>query len=248
MRVSILVNVAVFAIVHTMATLGTTASSGDGQEERVSPIGAILALDAAIQKRFEKVDRRFGYARIETPGGAHGFAPENDAELSCLRELEDANLRVVLYLGGRDIVRPDERRARLSGPIKGPAFITRGPKFATPLAESLSMEARRAFAAFERKEPQHEFEVERWNVLARPVRAVNDTCLKCHWSTGSPSPRSGPSDLRVGDVLGVVFYAYAYQESGRQRTAPAPTRSSLPSCAAGSACRSCVGSTCTTPT
>ena len=97
MRALILLTAAAFAILHAMAT-GTAAP----QEERsVSPIGAVLALDAAIQKGFERVDRRFGFTRLMLPNGAHGFAPENDVEISSLRELEDANLRVALYPASR---------------------------------------------------------------------------------------------------------------------------------------------------
>jgi len=208
-------------ISHTVSTITIAAASvGTGQEEPASTfaVRALLTLDAAIQMRFEQVNDRFGYARVVRPGAVHGFAPENDAELSSLLDLEDANLRVVLYIGGRRVLgrEPDERRAHWPDLIKGPAWITRGPRVATPPAESLSMEARRAFATFERQQPQHEFEVQRWNVLARPVRAVNDTCLKCHRSTGRPWPWSGPSDMRVGDVIGVVFYAY--QEAGSART------------------------------
>ena len=122
-------------ILHTVSTITTTAASA--QEERAA-VGAILALDAAVQKRFEKVDR------------AHGFVPENDAELSSLRELEEANVRVVLYLGGRSMLGPgpDGRRARWSDQIKGPAFITRERSLPIPSAEALSEEGRRAIAAF----------------------------------------------------------------------------------------------------
>ena len=69
---------AAFAIVHMMATV--TAAP---QEERAaSPIGAILALDRVVQKRFEHVNRGFGLDRISTD---HGFKPETDAELSSVR-------------------------------------------------------------------------------------------------------------------------------------------------------------------
>lgn len=200
---------------HTVSTITTMAASA--QEERAA-VGAILALDAAVQKRFEKVDRRFGLSRLPLPKGAHGFVPENDAELSSLRELEEANVRVVLYLGGRSMLGPgpDERRARWSDQIKGPAFITRERSLPIPAAESLSEEGRRAIAAFDRHESQHAFEVERWNVLARPVRAVNGTCLKCHRrSSGDNVPWGVTSDLGIGDVLGVVFYVY--QETGSDR-------------------------------
>ncbi len=203
-------------LLHAVSTITTMAASA--QEERAA-VGAILALDAAaVQKRFEKVDRRFGLSRLPLPKGAHGFVPENDAELSSLRELAEANVRVVLYLGGRSMLGPgpDERRARWSDQIKGPAFITRERSLPTPAAESLSEEGRRAIAAFDRHESQHAFEVERWNVLARPVRAVNGTCLKCHRSSGDNVPWGVTSDLGIGDVIGVVFYVY--QEAGSDRT------------------------------
>ena len=126
-------------LLHTVSTITTTAASA--QEERAA-VGAILALDTAVQKRFEKVDRRFGLSRLPLPKGAHGFAPENDAELSSLHELEEANVRVVLYLGGRKMLGagPDERRERWSDQIKGPAFITRERSLPIPSAEALSEE------------------------------------------------------------------------------------------------------------
>ena len=211
MRTPLVLTLAALTMVHAVAPTPTGAT----QEERasVSAVGAILALDAAIQKRFEKVDGRFGYTRLLLRNGAHGFAPENDEEISSLRELQDANLRVALYLASRSLVATrDENRVGASHRIKGPLLITRGPFDATPPAASMRAEARRAFALFERTEQQHDFELGGWMVVARPVRALNDTCLKCHRSTGGNWPSGEPSDLRVGDALGVVFYAY--QESG----------------------------------
>jgi len=54
---------------HTVTTITTMAASA--QEERAA-VGAILALDA-VQKRFEKVDRRFGLSRLPLPKGARGI-------------------------------------------------------------------------------------------------------------------------------------------------------------------------------
>jgi hypothetical protein len=196
-------NVMAFAIVHTMA-MATAAP----QEERagVSPIGAILALDRVVQKRFEHVNRGFGLDRIST---AHGFKPETDAELSSVRELDEAHLTVGLYLAGRAFLEGRHYGRPLPDWIKGPVAVTRDRFFpATPAIESMLGEGRRAFAAFERGESQHEFDSGKWTVAARPVRA-NGSCLKCHRSTGGGSPYdSTPLDLRVGNVLGVVFYAY----------------------------------------
>ena len=188
-------------MVHTIATV--TAAP---QEERTSPVGAILALDRVVQKRFEHVNRGFGLDRIST---AHGFKPETDAELSSVRELDEAHLTVGLYLAGRAFLEGRRHGGPLSDWIKGPVAVTQDRFFpATPAIESMLGEGRRAFAAFERGESQQEFDSGKWTVVARPVRA-NGSCLKCHRSTGGGSPYdSTPLDLRVGNVLGVVFYAY----------------------------------------
>ena len=205
MRALILLTAAAFAIVHMMAT----ATAAPQEERAASPVGAILALDAAIQKRFETVDRRFGFTRLLLPNGAHGFSPENDEEISSLRELEDANLRVALYLASRRFVAPaaDQRAGHTADRIRGPLAITRGPSGATPPAASMRSEGRKAFRLFERNDPQYEFPIGQWMVVARPVRAINATCVKCHTSSDDSWPTNN-SDLRVGDVLGVVFYAY----------------------------------------
>lgn len=85
MRIPVVLLLAL-TILHTVSTSTRTAASArSGQEERAA-VGAILALDAAVQKRFERVDGRFGLARLPLRGGAHGFVPQNDAELSCLLE------------------------------------------------------------------------------------------------------------------------------------------------------------------
>ena len=57
-------------LLRTVSTITTMAASA--QEERAA-VGAILALDAAVQKRFEKVDRRFGLSRLPLPKGARGI-------------------------------------------------------------------------------------------------------------------------------------------------------------------------------
>jgi len=205
MRALILLTAAAFAIVHTMAT----PTAAPQEEWTASPVGALVALDAAIQKRFEKVDSRFGFTRLMLPNGAHGFAPENDEELSSLRELEDAHLRVALYLASRRFVEPaaEHRAEHPADRIRGPLAITRGPSGATPPAVSMRSEGRAAFQLFERNDPQHEFQIGEWMVVARPVRAINATCLRCHSSSDTHWPTNN-SDLRVGDVLGVLFYAY----------------------------------------
>jgi hypothetical protein len=182
--------------------------------EPESTRGAIRALDAAIQQRFTKVDGTFGFTRIMPRGTARDFVPESDAELSSLSRVDDAQLRVVLYLAGRRLLNPSADQplfSRRQDPIKGPARITPGTRVTMPTAESLADDSRRAFAAFDRHEPHHEFIAGDWNVVARPVRAAHGTCLQCHRRDGINWPARETSDLQVGDVLGVVLYAY--QES-----------------------------------
>jgi hypothetical protein len=197
-------------------TMAATTRGASPQEERdsESTSGVIQALDAAIQQRFTKVDGTFGFARVMPRGTAHDFVPESDAELSSLSRLDNANLRVVLYLAGRRLLGPSADQPLFYGrqdPIKGPARITPGAGVTMPTAESLADEFRRAFAAFDRHELHDEFVTGDWKVVARPVRAANGTCLQCHRSDGVNWPASNTSDLHVGDVLGVVMYAY--QES-----------------------------------
>jgi hypothetical protein len=209
MRAFTLFILTAFALVHTVA-LTAADSLGRSPNERASEpaLPAILALDAAIQKRFEKFDGRFGIVRVAVE--AHKFTPENDAEMSSLRELNDAGLRVALYLGSRRLLAPQQPGTDGDGfdRIKGPRLITRGPFPATPVPQSMDVEARRAFAAFERQDRHYQFVAGKWNVVARPVRAVDYSCLNCHLSTGVSSLRPTASDLRVGDVIGVVLYAY----------------------------------------
>ena len=166
-------------------TMAVTTRVASSQEERdsESSSAAIQALDAAIQQRFTKVDGTFGFTRVMPRGTAHDFVPESDAELSSLGRLDDAHLRLVLYLAGRRLLSPSADQPlfyRRQDQIKGPARITPGARATMPTAESLADEFRRAFAAFDRHEPHDESVAGDWTVVAWPVPAVNGTCLQCH--------------------------------------------------------------------
>jgi hypothetical protein len=210
----------VLALVTGMVpmTMAVTTGGASPREEgdRESASGAIQALDAAIQQRFTKVDGTFGFTRVMPRGTAHDFVPESDAELSSLSRLDDAHLRVALYLAGRRLLSPSADQplfSRRQDPIKGPARLTPGARVRMPTAESLADEFRRAFAAFDRHEPHDESVAGDWTIVARPVRAANGTCLQCHRSDGVNWPARNTSDLHVGDVLGVVIYAYQQSAS-----------------------------------
>jgi hypothetical protein len=176
----------------------------------------LAALNDCIQERFKDVDEGFGFRRLvqigETP---HHFRPENARELSAVSALERAGLRVVLYLTGRQVLQAKSDRVvaeSIAGRqmIKGPALVTsaEGPPLDPPPGMELWSESRRAMALFDRAE-SHEFTLDAWTFTARPVRAANRACLRCHRADGAASlrPRPAPTqDLRVGDALGVVLY------------------------------------------
>ena len=214
MTARILLILALVTVMVPLSMAVTTRAASPREERHRESASALQALDAAIQQRFTKVDGTFGFTRVMPRGTAHDFVPESDAELSSLSRLDDAHLRVVLYLAGRRLLNPSAEQPlfdRRQDPIKGPARLTPGARVPMPTPESLANEFRRAFAAFDRHEPHDAFVAGDWNGVARPVRAANGTCLQCHRSDGVNWPARNTSDLHVGDVLGVVMYAY--QES-----------------------------------
>ena len=178
----------------------SAATTSGGQEAERA---AIVAFDQCIQERFKDVDEGFGYRRIarigETP---HRFNAENASELSAVRELQRARMRVMLYLAGRRVLGPKPEAS--AGPavfsriIKGPALVTPTDAGAsTPAPGDLWDASRSAMLAFANTD-LYEFTSGDWKFVARPVRATDTMCLKCH----------AGSSLRVGDPLGVVMYGY----------------------------------------
>jgi hypothetical protein len=113
---------------------GTARTAGGGAaaiHAAEKPAIAVLigALNDCIQERFKEVDQLFGMRRLVPPGyTAHRFHPETVREVAAVSDLDRAGMRVVLYLSGRDILRPQLDRARLSDEamwrlIKGPVLI-----------------------------------------------------------------------------------------------------------------------------
>ena len=66
----------------------------------------IDALNDCVQERFKEVDERLGTARVTRPGAPHLFTPERLREQTIVEELERARMRVVLYLAGREVLKP----------------------------------------------------------------------------------------------------------------------------------------------
>ncbi|HJR59073.1 MAG TPA: hypothetical protein VJ813_06745 [Vicinamibacterales bacterium] len=192
---------------------GPIAATGGPDPTR--PLRLIAALDACIQERFKEINERFGMSRVmridQTP---HAFRPEQASELAAVTALQQANLRVVLYLAGRRVQAPKPDTSRWSEAeawrlIKGPVAITPSPATpgivtsgvppAPPPPLELWDESRRAMQAFTTSD-SHEFDVAAWRFVARPVRASSTTCLGCHAGASRP--------VRLGDALGAVLYGY----------------------------------------
>ena len=163
----------------------------------------IAALNRIIQERFTEVDSTFGLRRIVVIGDTpHRFQPENVSEFDAVRGLDEARLRVALYMAGRRVldVEPDlatkmpfalNRRV-----VFGPVAVT-DVSALPPLPEAVALieESRTAFRVLERRE-RHDFDLGDVSFTARAVRASSAACLTCH------------RDRTIGEPLGVVMYAY----------------------------------------
>ena len=80
------------------------ASAQTPATDRVPRI--IDSLNDCVQERFKEVDERLGTARVTRPGAPHLFTPERLREQTVVEELERARMRVVLYLAGREVLKP----------------------------------------------------------------------------------------------------------------------------------------------
>lgn len=176
------------------------------------------SLDHAIQKRFHNVIG-FGMDRIARE---KKFVPETEEEKAAVKSLKEAKLKVGLYLAGRLAIepKPNEHIWGEHGfprTISHPIFVSSKTK-AKELPERLELweQTQKAFTAFSEGKEAYEFTVAQWDVKARPVRASDQSCLRCHTedyrmvSVGdhASTTESKGNKLQVGDPLGVLLYAY----------------------------------------
>jgi hypothetical protein len=199
-------------------------SGADAREREPHPLDA---LDRAVQKRFHNVIG-FGMARIASE---RRFEPETEEEKEAVRALKREGYTVGLYLAGRGVLAetPVEKRVasnRFGGwpgrAIAGPIFVSSSAPKNLPGAVPLWDETRRALESFASGGERHEFTAGVWRVEARPVRASAESCIECHRrhagfeikpvpaAGGAHAPAEPPkeAELKVGDPLGVLLYAY----------------------------------------
>ena len=189
------------------------------QEHADSAAALIGYLDDCIQQRFLDVEQGFGYRRIIRAGDTpHRFKPENAKELAAEDHLNRHKLDVVLYLAGRGIIALDLSSKEIASIadklIKGPVHITPTDKqpIQLPSSKQLLDHGQKAMRVFERSD-NYEFNLGQWKFIARPVRASDKSCLKCHQHSGTsymawPDRSQEPSSLQIGDPLGVLVYGY----------------------------------------
>jgi hypothetical protein len=216
-------------IIGTLLVLPAAASwrgglFSAGATSQGDPARLIAALNGCIQQRFREINERFGISRVIRIGDTpHTFRPEEVAELEAVTALEQAGLHVVLYLAGRRVqtAKPDTSRWSAADAwrlIKGPVRVTSdgaastGGAAADPIPPpplELWDDSRRALKAFATSD-LHEFDRGGWRFIAKPVRASEAACLKCHDQSQELLTRGGVRSEapKLGDPLGVVLYGY----------------------------------------
>jgi hypothetical protein len=164
-------------------------------------------LNDCIQQRFVG-STTFGMSRILPGGGSHGvrqFRPENPAEQAVVNQLERKGYEVALYLAGRNVLAAPPLAPRVAlyrYGVQGPAYITRLTKPGElPGQEALLEESRGALANFGTGQG-YEIQKDDWTVALRPLRATNETCVRCHNPAGA--------NVKMNDVLGVAMYVYKH--------------------------------------
>jgi hypothetical protein len=200
----------------------TTAVPGPGDGSR----GELLrAFDAELQRRFLDTSRGLGSARVMTVVPSphrvtmtYQFVPENDVERDVVSRLAAARIAMVFYLGNAlpaptgpatpAVLMAPGLRWRPRPELQGPATVLNNSDATPPAIDSLLEHARRSFVVL-KTEDVVQFRSDEWEMVARPVRAANGSCVVCH--NGNPDrPRLPDGTLttyKVGDVLGVLMYA-----------------------------------------
>jgi hypothetical protein len=197
----------------------------------------IDALDDCIQQRFKEIDKYFGIRRIMVAGDTpHLFKPENARELASLKELQKRKLEAAIFLTSRSVLgarpeesewTPDKRVSTRKGVtttsvgtgtgfsrriIKGPVLISARTVEELPRPIELWEQSHKAMQMFAEKHDSYEFTYGDWQFVARPVRASEQSCLNCHKTDLSHVmgrlSSNGGTELKIGDPLGVVLYAY----------------------------------------
>lgn len=222
---AIMLAVGLFVFVHhdnPLVSHNTSIAAQKSPTEQPPSEDPVECLDRVIQKRFHNIVG-FGMARIVRE---KKFVPETKEEKAAVKSLEKAGIKVGLYLAGRLVLEPKSNEYlsvadSFLRTISNPIFVSSKTK-ARELPERLHLweQTQKAFAAFSEGEETYEFTFAKWNVKARPVRAGDQSCLRCHKvdyrmvriGDDASTLESKGNKLQVGDPLGVLLYAYEQRQ------------------------------------
>jgi len=178
--------------------------------------------NAAVQKRFHNVIG-FGMARLASE---RRFRPETPEEKQVVNDLTRDGYQISLFLAAREILQDVPVSYRVSYAKMGSGFdLMNGPVVVgeqklkgLPDGAAMWEGTREALRQFERGSERWAFAAGEWDVEARPVRASEDKCLKCHASrqlifeerNGGATMRYGRETqaLNIGDPIGALLYVY----------------------------------------
>lgn len=209
------------ATAQTKATLPANKINLDLKPEHL----LIEQFDNAIQRRF-LTEPDFGMRRIVpvNPPSPHleYFNPINNDEETSVANFAKDGWKVSLYLFGRKTM-PKVVNGKVKDDfvinyhLNKPLPITKDLKGKSlPPAGKLIKEVKAAFLNFQTpdslNENEYEFSKGKWFYIAKPVRAVNQSCLKCHTDyVITEKLEDGKYKFRkrrIGDANGVIVYGF----------------------------------------
>lgn len=194
-------------------------------EKTVKPESSLIdRFDKAIQQRF-LTEPDFGMRRIQ-PVNPHleNFSPINDEERASVADFEKDDWKVSLYLFGRRAtpkVENEEKDFTINYRLNQPLPVTKElEQKSLPKAEKLLKEIKKAFIEFQTpnssRENEYEFSIGKWSYVAKPVRAVNQSCLRCHTdyiiTEKLDDNKYKFRKRRVGDANGVIVYGFSKKD------------------------------------
>lgn len=207
---------------------GQIKTSGD--KSNLKPAESLVdAFDASIQKRF-LTEPYFGIRRIAPtyPTNPHFeyFSAQTAEEKQSLADFEKEGWKVFLYLFGRQakprvIDGKEQKDFTIKYRINQPVAITKGLKVKDlPKGEELLKNVKEAFIDFQTptsaNENNYQFSRGKWSYVARPVRAANESCVKCHTDyviTAKLEKNKYKFRKRqIGDANGVLVYGFTKDE------------------------------------
>ena len=214
-------------LVLCLTVFGATRSADRGKPPatpRATRMEALDAFDQVVQQRFHDVIG-FGMARVASQ---RWFVPKTQEEKDAVNGIKRSGYEVCLYLVGRTVLQdvPEWRResqlkmgSSREHMMNGPVFVGKETIRGLPDSRAMWEPARTAFRMFENGTTPDSFENWGWTIEARPVKASEEQCLSCHgydlrvtFKPGEKSYRierdKERNQLRVGDPVGVLFYAY----------------------------------------